>query len=54
MHILLKCKRNGAEEWIKLEQAAELMGIANDEIEWVLEEFGECESADYIALDQDW
>jgi len=50
MHILVKDKRTGSEVWLPLEQAAELMNLAADEIEWALEEFGECESEDYIAL----
>ncbi|MBA8843536.1 hypothetical protein SD208_08445 [Ochrobactrum sp. BD67] len=50
MHIMVRDKRNGAEEWLPLEQASELMGIAADEIDWALEEFGECECDDYIAL----
>jgi len=50
MHIMVRAKRNGAEEWLPLEQASELMGIAADEIDWALEEFGECECDDYIAL----
>jgi len=54
MHILVKGKRDGGEEWIRLGLAAELMGLAADEIEWALEEFGECESVDHIALDPDW
>ncbi len=53
MHILVRDKRTGAEDWIKLEQAAALMMIAADEIEWALEEYGECESEDYIALEPD-
>lgn len=54
MHIMVKDKRTGSEEWLPLQQAAELMGLAADEIEWALEEFGECESVDHVALDQDW
>jgi hypothetical protein len=50
MHVLVKDKRSGVEEWIPLEQAAELMGLAADEIEWALEEYGECESVDHIAI----
>ncbi|GGA91205.1 hypothetical protein GCM10011491_19010 [Brucella endophytica] len=50
MHILVRDKRNGVEEWFPLEQAAVLMGIAADEIDCRLEELGECECADYIAL----
>lgn len=50
MHIMVRDKRNGAEDWIPLEQAAELMGMAADEIDAALEEFGECESGEYIAL----
>lgn len=50
MHIMVRDKRNGAEEWIPLEQAAELMRIAADEIDGALEEFGECEGGDYVAL----
>lgn len=53
MHILVRDKRTGAEDWIPLDTAAALMGIAADEIEWALEEFGECESADHVALDPD-
>ena len=39
MHILVKDKRTGVEQTIKLEEAAELMGLAADEIEWALEEY---------------
>jgi len=53
MHILVRDKRTGVEETITLEQAAELMGLAADEIEWALEEFGECESEDHIATHPD-
>lgn len=51
MHILVRDKRTGTEETIKLEQAAALMGLASDEIEWALEEFGECESEDHVAIE---
>jgi hypothetical protein len=54
MHIMVRDKRTGAEEWITLEQAAELLGLPADEIEAALEEFGECECRNWIALDQDW
>ncbi len=50
MHILVRDKRTGVEEWIPLEQAAKLMGLPADEIEWALEEHGECETTDHIAL----
>jgi len=50
MHILVRDKRTGVEEWITLEQAAALIGLPADEIEWALEEHGECESVDHIAL----
>ena len=53
MHILVRDKRTGLEEWVTLQKAAELMGLAADEIEWALEEFGECESEDYIATQPD-
>lgn len=53
MHIMVRDKRTGAEEWVPLEEAAELMGLAADEIEWALEEFGECESEDHIAIEPD-
>ena len=53
MHILVKDKRTGIEQTIKLEDAAKLMGLAADEIEWALEEFGECESEDYLATQPD-
>lgn len=51
MHIMVKDKQTGAVEWIPLEQAAAPMGLAADEIEWALEEFGECESEDHIAIE---
>lgn len=54
MHILLKCKRTGTEEWLPLERVAELMGIAADELEAALEEHGELERRNWIAVDQDW
>lgn len=54
MHIMVRDKRTGNEEWIPLQRAAELMGLAADDIDAALEEFGEVETADYIALDQDW
>lgn len=47
-------KRIGVEEWLPLEKASELMGLAAEDIEWAFEEFGECESEDHIALDQEW
>ena len=53
MHILVKDKRTGVEQTIKLKEAAELMGLAAEEIEWALEEFGECESEDHIATQPD-
>lgn len=51
MHIMIRDKRSGSEEWLPLQRAAELMGLAADEIEWALEEFGECESEDHIAIE---
>ena len=42
-----------SKQTITLEQAAELMGLAAEEIEWALEEFGECESEDHIATQPD-
>lgn len=51
MHILVKDKRTGVEEWMPLEKAAELMNLNAEEIEWALEEFGECESVDHIATE---
>jgi hypothetical protein len=54
MHILVRDKRTGAEEWLPLEKAAELMDLNAEEVEWALEEFGECESVTHIALDQEW
>jgi hypothetical protein len=53
MHIMIKDKRTGIEEWMQLDRAAELMGLAAEEIEWALEEFGECESEDHIATEPD-
>ncbi len=54
IHIMVRHKRTGAEEWIPLEKAAELLGVTADEIEWALEELGEIEAGDYIALEQEW
>jgi hypothetical protein len=54
MHILVRDKRTGAEDWIRLEKAAELMGMPADEIEGLLAEYGECESADYIAIEPEY
>lgn len=51
MHIMIRDKRTGAEEWLPLEQAAELMGLNPEDIEWALEEFGECESEHHIAIE---
>lgn len=51
MHIMVRDKRTGSEEWLSLDKAAELMKLDPAEIEWALEEFGECESVDYIALE---
>jgi hypothetical protein len=48
---MVKDKNTGVEEWLPLEKAAELMGLDADEIEWALEEFGECESEDHIAIE---
>jgi hypothetical protein len=53
MHVMIKDKRTGTEEWLPLEQAAELMELDATEIEWALEEFGECESVDHIAIEPD-
>nr|WP_295463080.1 hypothetical protein [Mesorhizobium sp.] len=53
MHIMVRDKRTGVEEWLPLEKAAELMNLNPEEIEWALEEFGECESEDYIAIEPD-
>jgi hypothetical protein len=49
VHILVRDKRTGLEEWIPLEKAAELMKLNAEDIEWALEEYGECESVDHIA-----
>jgi hypothetical protein len=54
MHVMVRDKRTGTEQWLPLEQVAELMELDATEIEWALEEFGEYESVDHIALDQDW
>ncbi|MBZ9675253.1 hypothetical protein [Mesorhizobium sp. ES1-1] len=51
MHILIRDKQTGSEEWIPLESAALIMGLDAAEIEWALEEFGECESVDHIAIE---
>jgi len=51
MHILVRDKRTGAEDWIPLELAAQLMGMTAEDIEAALEEFGEVESDDYIVLE---
>lgn len=50
MQVLLRDKRMGTEEWVPLERAAELMTLEPGEIEWMLDEFGECESDHYIAI----
>lgn len=54
MHIMVRDKRTGVEEWMPLEQVAKLMSLTADEIEVALEEFGEIEAGDYVALDQEW
>lgn len=56
MHIMVRDKRTTTVTWIPLEQAARLMGIAPDEIEAALFEFGECESHELIAIEpeSDW
>ena len=51
MHILVRDKRTGAEDWLPIELAARLMGVVAEDIEAALEEFGEIESGDYIALE---
>lgn len=51
MHILVRDKRTGSEDWMPLEAAAEVMELDATEIEWALEEFGECESVDHIAIE---
>jgi hypothetical protein len=51
MHILVRDKRTGAEDWIPIERAAVLMGMEADDIDAALEEFGECEVEGFIALD---
>ena len=53
MHVLVRDKRSGGEEWLPLKRAAELMSVTADEIECALEEFGECESADHIVIEPD-
>lgn len=53
-YIYMRDKRTGVEEWIPLEKAAELMGLPAAEIEWALEEFGEVERGNWIALEPDW
>jgi len=50
MQVLLRYKRTGTEEWVPLERAAELMNLEPDEIEWMLAEFGECETDHHIAI----
>lgn len=50
MQVLLRDKRTGVEEWVTLEQAAGLMHLEPGEIEWMLDEFGECESDLHIAI----
>lgn len=53
MKILITDKRSGSEEWLTMARAAELMDLNAEEIEWALEEFGECESTDHIATQPD-
>ena len=50
MQILLRDKRTGTEEWVPLEQATKIMDLEPGEIEWMLGEFGECETDGYIAI----
>ncbi len=54
MHIMVRDKHTGVEKWLPLEQAAELLGLPADELEAALEEHGEVERRNWIALDQDW
>lgn len=54
MHIMVRDKRTGKEEWLSIEQVAVLMGLDADEIENALETFGQYETEQYIALDQEW
>lgn len=53
MHVMIRENDTGAEEWLPLEQAARLMGLAPDDIEWALEEFGEVEAGGYTAIEPD-
>ena len=56
MHIMVRDKRSTTATWIPLEQAARLMGIAAEEIEAALFEFGSCESDSLVAIEpsDDW
>ena len=51
MMVLLRDKRTGTEQWVPLDDAAEAMNLDPNEIEWALDEFGECESDNHIAID---
>jgi hypothetical protein len=54
MHIMVRDKRTGGEEWIRLEQASKLLGLPADELEAALEDYGELERQNWVALEQDW
>ncbi|MCS0496867.1 hypothetical protein NVS89_17345 [Ancylobacter sp. MQZ15Z-1] len=53
MHIMVTDKRTGDVEWFPLEQVAVMMELDPEDIEWALEEFGECEVEDYLATQPD-
>lgn len=54
MYVLVRDKSTGEEDWILLEEAAKLIGLPADELEAALEEHGEVERRNWIALEQDW
>jgi len=54
MHVMVRDRRTGEEDWILLEKAAELLGLPADELEAALEQHGEVEGRNWIALEQDW
>lgn len=54
MHVMVRDKHTDEEDWILLELAAELLDLPADELEAALEEHGEVERRNWIALEQDW
>ncbi len=49
--VVVKDLRTGVEAKMPIERAAELMQLDVEDIEWALEEFGECETDAHLCHD---